>query len=127
MSAGSPCFYLVKQHCLRVVFKDDLFRDMYPILNQHRMGIDIFKSSTVIVEGMRRLKDELKQDCGIAIGMARRLVKNFQSWHKTLPLSTRRLAIPIAIPQSCFNSSFNPLILSTVTVDDLKISMPMRC
>jgi len=62
--------------CLRVVFKDDLFRDIYPILNQHRMGIDIFKSSTVTVESMRGLKDELKQDCGIAIGMARRLVES---------------------------------------------------
>jgi hypothetical protein len=69
---------------LRVVFMDDSFRDMYPILNQHRMGIDIFKSSMVTVGGMRELKDELKQDCGIAIGMARRLVENFQSWHKTL-------------------------------------------
>jgi len=48
------------------------------------MGIDIFKSSTVIVEGMRGLKDELKQDCGIAIGMARRLVEDFQRWHETL-------------------------------------------
>ena len=69
---------------LRVVLQDDSFRDMYAILSQHRMGIDIFKSSTVTAEGTKGLKDELKQDCGIAIGMARRLVENFQSWHKTL-------------------------------------------
>ena len=69
---------------LRVVLQDDSLRDLYAILSQHRMGIDIFKSSTVTAEGMKGLKDELKQDCGIAIGMAGRLVENFQNWHKTL-------------------------------------------
>jgi hypothetical protein len=69
---------------LRVFLKDDSFLDMYPILNKHRMGIDIFKSSTVTMEGMKGLKDELKDDCGITIGMARRLVENFQSWHNML-------------------------------------------
>jgi hypothetical protein len=69
---------------LRVVLQDDSFGDMYAILSQHRMGIDIFKSSLATAEGMKGLKDELKQDCGIAIGMARCLVENFQSWHKTL-------------------------------------------
>lgn len=70
---------------LRAVLKDDSFLDVYPILNKHGMGIDIFKSSTVTFEGMKGLKDELKADCGITVGMARRLVENFQAWHKTLP------------------------------------------
>ena len=70
---------------LRAFLKDDSFLDMYTILNKHGVGIDIFKSSTVTMEGMKGLKDELKTDCRITVGMARRLVENFQTWHKTLP------------------------------------------
>jgi hypothetical protein len=65
--------------------RDDAFLDLYPILNNFRMGIDLFKSSTVTIDGAKQLLTELKEDCGITIGMARRLVENFQAWHKTLP------------------------------------------
>jgi hypothetical protein len=64
---------------LRVVLQDDSFRDMYAILSEHHIGIDIFKSAMVNVEGVKGLKDKLKQDCGIAVGMARRLFENFQN------------------------------------------------
>src|ERR1700685_3475729 len=38
---------------LRVVLQDDSFRVMYAVLSEHRMGIDIFKSSTVTAEGLK--------------------------------------------------------------------------
>jgi hypothetical protein len=60
--------------------------DAYPVLNKFRMGIDLFKSSKVTVDGAKQLVVvELKEDCGLTVEMARRLVENFQAWHKTLP------------------------------------------
>lgn len=80
---------------LRVSLRDDSFLDVYPILNKFRMGIDLFKSSTVTADGAKQLVVELKEDCGIAIGMARRLVENFQTWHKTLPSRDEGLFLEI--------------------------------
>jgi hypothetical protein len=58
---------------------------IHPILNQAKLGIDLFKSSTATAEGSKDLVKDLKNDCGVTIGMARRLVENFQTWYRSLP------------------------------------------
>lgn len=68
---------------LHDLFSDETFLDLYYVLNENRLGIDLFKSSTASVEGIKELVKELKEDCRIPIGTARRLAENFKTWQKT--------------------------------------------
>ena len=58
---------------------------IHPILNQANLGIDLFKSSTATADGAKELVKDLKNDCHLTSGMARRLVENFQAWYRSLP------------------------------------------
>jgi hypothetical protein len=58
---------------------------IHPILNQANLGIDLFKSSTTTTDGVKELVKDLKNDCHLTSGMARRLAENFQAWYRSLP------------------------------------------
>lgn len=70
---------------LRDKYNDDVYLDVYGILSEQRVGIDIFKSATVCDASAKDLLKELKEDLGLKVGVARRLVEKFQAWHNTLP------------------------------------------
>ena len=60
------------------------YLDAYPILNDEKLGIDIFKRAAVSEDRAEKLIKQLKNDHQIKAGIAQRLVDTFQAWQKSI-------------------------------------------
>ena len=63
---------------------DDDYKDLYLLLSEQKIGIDIIQQAAAKSNERERLLKELKSDFLIVAGVANRLVMNFNKWHTTL-------------------------------------------
>jgi hypothetical protein len=63
---------------------DDDYKDLYALLSEQKIGIDIIQQAAAKSIERERLLKELKSDFLIVAGVANRLVMNFNKWHTTL-------------------------------------------
>ena len=63
---------------------DDDYKNLYALLSEQKIGIDIIQQAAATSIERERLLKELKNDFLIVAGVAHRLVMNFNKWHTTL-------------------------------------------
>ena len=65
----------------RDYYEDDEYLDVFEALQEHKIGIDLFKRSLRNSRRTEELLRDLKVDCMIKSGMAQRMLHDFEIWY----------------------------------------------
>ena len=69
---------------LSEVSGDKYYKELYPLLSEQMIGIDMIQEAAAKKPAREALMKELKGDFSIVHGAAHRLIENFNKWHTTL-------------------------------------------